>query len=115
MPTDELSSTILVFTGPPQPDFSDLEYRRDTGSTRTPHFKPVQITELHGQINVFLQQLNQVMADTPDKVGGFRLEEFEVNAGIVLEASGGVRLALFANAEVSGSVNAGLKFVFKRA
>ncbi len=47
--------------------------------------------------------------------GGFRLDEFEVSAGIVVDAKGGVQLALLANAEAGGSVNAGFKFVFKRS
>ncbi len=112
MPTEPIPDQILVITGPVQPD---LEFRRGEGASRLPNLKPVQLTELHGQINIFLQQINQVMTDTPQEAGSFRLEEFEVTAGIVVEAKGGVSLALFANAEVGGAVNAGLKFVFKRA
>jgi hypothetical protein len=79
-----------------------------------PDVKAVEITKLQGQVNVFLQQLDIVMGETPESVGKFRLAEFEVSAGIVLEAGGGVHIALLANAQARGAVNASLKFVFKR-
>ncbi len=88
---------------------------------RTPEFRAanavadVDILKLQGQVNLFLNQLNQVMQETPEKVGGFLLDEFEVSAGIVVEAKGEVKLALLANAEAGAGVNAGLRFVFKRA
>ena len=96
-------------------DGTRQEPRRWTAIPGVPNIASLDISGLQGQVNVFLQQLNQIMTDTPEKVGAMHLAEFEVSAGIVLEAKGSVKLALLANAEAGGAVNAGLKFVFKRA
>jgi hypothetical protein len=66
------------------------------------------------RLNVFLQQLDQVTTDTSEKFGALHLAEFDVSAGIVPEAKGGVKLALIATAEAGAGINAGLKFVFRR-
>jgi hypothetical protein len=90
------------------------EPRRWTAVPGVPNLAAVDLSGLQGQVNVFLQQLNQVMTDTPEKVGTLYLAEFEISAGIVLEAKGGVKLAFLASAEAGAGINAGLKFVFKR-
>jgi hypothetical protein len=115
MSEESIPNEILVVVGSSQPDLSDLEYRRSPGSHQLPNVEAVQLTQLQGQVNIFLQQLDQIMKDTPKEAGEFKLTEFEVTAGLVLEAKGKISLALLANAEVGGSVNAGLKFVFKRS
>jgi hypothetical protein len=115
MSNEVVPQEILVIMGPARPDLSDLEPRRSPEAVRPLNVQPVHLTQLQGQVNIFLQQLNQIMQDTPEKVGSFHLAEFEVSAGLVLEAKGKISLALLANAEVGGSVNAGLKFVFRRA
>jgi hypothetical protein len=114
MSENAIPQQILVITGPPLTDQRDREPRRGLGISRLPNLQSVDITNLQEQVNVFLQQLDRVMSETPEKVGGFHLAEFEVSAGIVVEAKGGVQLALLANAEAGGGINAGLKFVFKR-
>ena len=106
---------ILVITGPTSTYDRDLESRRgESIPSRLLNTANVDIANLQTQVNIFLQQMDQVMKETPEDVGGFQLAEFEVSAGIVVEAKGGVKLALLANAEAGGSINAGLKFVFKR-
>lgn len=87
------------------------------GSLRTklPNVTSVEITHLQTQINVFLTQLDTIMAEAPEKVGAFKLTEFEVTAGIVVQGKGQIGIALLGLAELSGQVNAGLKFVFKRS
>ena len=114
MSENSVPEEILVVTGPVRLDDRDLELRREPKMPRLPNIETVGISNLHGQVNVFLNQLNQIMIETPEKVGGFRLAEFEVSAGIVVEAKGGVSLALLANAEAGGGINAGFKFVFRR-
>lgn len=112
----QVPQEILVVTGAPgaSPVADPGMSGRRSLTPRLPSVSAVDITSLQGQVNVFLQQLNVVMSDTPESVGGFRLAEFEVSAGVVLEAKGGVKIALLANAEAGGAVNAGLKFVFRR-
>ena len=114
MTEEKLPQEILIVTGPSATSSGgDLAARRGGGS-RLPDVNAVDITNLQSQVNVFLNQMNVVMKDTPESVGGFRLSEFEVSAGIVVEGKGGVRIALLGNVELGGQVNAGLKFVFRR-
>ena len=89
MSDNSVPNEILVITGPARLDDRDLELRRDPIMPRLPNVETIKIGNLHGQVNVFLNQLNQVMVETPEKVGSFRLTEFEVSAGIVVEAKGG--------------------------
>src|SRR5689334_10524773 len=96
MPEDAIPQQIFVLTAPVRPDDADLQPRRGSPATRLSTLKSVDIVSLQGQVNVFLQQLDQVMSETPEKVGGFRLSEFEVSAGIVAQATGGVQIVLLA-------------------
>jgi hypothetical protein len=107
---------ILTSTAPAAPTdgYDDLEPRRGPRASRLPQLTEVSITHLQQQVNVFLTQLDTVMQDTPEQVGGFRVNEFEVSVGIVVEAKGKLTLALVADAEAGGGINAGIKFVFKR-
>lgn len=75
----------------------------------------VEIGQLQTQINVFLNQLDQVLSDTPEKVGSFSLSEFEITAGIVVQGKGKIGLAVLGAVELSGQASAGIKFVFKRS
>jgi hypothetical protein len=106
MSDNNIPQEILVITGPVRPDDRHLEPRRERGARRLPNLTSVDISSLQGQVSIFLQQLKQVISETPDKVGGFRLSEFEMSAGIVVEAKGGVKLALLPNAEAGGGINA---------
>ena len=109
---------ILVITGPIRRDDSDLKPRRGTRRPRTREMvntAGVHLSNLQGQVNIFLQQMNEVMHSAPENVGRFKLDEFEVSVGIVVEGKGEVKLALLASAEVGAKVDAGIKFVFKRS
>lgn len=77
--------------------------------------QPVNIVSLQEQVTIFIQQLDDVMRHAPTEAGGFKLAEFEVSAGITVGGKGEVKLALLGGGELSGGVNAGLKFVFKRS
>ncbi|MEJ7699243.1 MAG: hypothetical protein WKF71_06295 [Pyrinomonadaceae bacterium] len=55
------------------------------------------------------------MSKTPENVGDFKLTEFEVTAGIVIQGKGQIGIAILGAVELSGQANAGLKFVFKRS
>lgn len=114
MSDKEIPQEILILGASMPLDDRELEPRGGP-SSRLPRLAAVDISNLQGQINVFLLQMNQIMSETPEKVEGFSLDEFEVSAGIVLEAKGGIQLILLANAEISGAVNASLKFVFRRS
>lgn len=115
MSDNPVPQQIWVITGLAYLDDQSLEPRRGFLTPTVPNLASVDISGLKSQVNVFLQQLNVIMSETPEKVGEFRLNEFEVSVGIVVEATGGVQLALLANAEASGQVNASFKLVFKRS
>lgn len=114
MPKQTLPKDMLVITSPTRIEDAGPQTRRGSVATRLLNAQSVDITSLQGQVNVFLQQLNIVMSETPEKVGGFNLAEFEVSAGITLQGKGEIKLALLASGELGAAVNAGLKFVFKR-
>lgn len=116
MPENTMPQEILIITGSTRPSDSVREPRRgEPIPSRLLKTTNIDIANLQGQVNIFLQQMNQVLNETPTDVEGFRLDQFEVSAGIVVEARGEVKLALIADAEAGGGINAGLKFVFKRS
>jgi hypothetical protein len=115
MPESDLPQEMLVIAEPHRRAESDLQLRREPLLAKLPAMQAVDITCLQVQVNVFLQQLDHILKKTPDNAGEFQLSELEVSAGVVLEAKGEVRLALLANAEAGGAINAAIKFVFKRA
>lgn len=74
----------------------------------------VDVTHFQQQVNLFITNLDKVMTDTPEAVGGFKLVEFEVSAAITVQGKGEIKLALIGG-ELSAGVNAGLKFVFRKS
>ena len=115
MSDNPIPQQILVIAGPSPTDHREREPRRGPSVFRLPTPESVDITALQGQVNIFLQQMDVIMTNTPEKIGGLHLTEFEVSAGIVVEAKGKVNLVLLGAAEAGGGLNAGLKFVFKRS
>jgi hypothetical protein len=114
MPVKNIPQEILIVsTNAYTPNVASAP-RRSIRTNRLPRIEKVNIEGLQSQINIFLDQMNIAISKAPEKVGGFRLSELEVSAGIVVEAKGGVKLALLASGEVSGCINGGVKFVFKR-
>jgi len=73
--------------------------------------KQVKASDLTGQINVLLVQIEIALKDTHSSVGPFRFSEFEITAGMT--ATG--KLALFTVFGAEAGVSGGLKFVFKRS
>ena len=57
MPENAIPQQILVLTAPVRPDDADLQPRRGSPATRLPSLASVDIVNLQGQVNVFLQQL----------------------------------------------------------
>ena len=113
---DSDNRKILILRGKPRKNEGDskLEPRRGGIDPRLPDLDPVLLSELQGQVNKLVQDLNDVIIDAPEIDGKFQLSEFEVSAGIAVNASGKVDLFLVASGEAGAEVNATMKFVFKR-
>jgi len=114
MTHDPVPQQILVLAASASADHDDLETRRIPGIPGNFPLQPIELTALQSQVTIFLQQIQVIMQEAPEAVGAFKLAEFEVSAGIVVEARGKVSLALIANAEAGGQINASIRFVFKR-
>lgn len=87
--------TIWVVTGEP--------------ATRGRGLKELKIEELSINVNLFLEQMNDVLTKTPEKLGKFQLVEFEVHAEVTAKGT----LALLGTGGEAGATG-GLKFVFRR-
>ena len=70
----------------------------------------LKVEELSVNINVFLDQMRDVLDKTPEKMGRFQFVEFEVHA----EVSAKGTLALLGTGGEAGATG-GLKFVFRRS
>ena len=92
--TEKLPQEMLITTasGGASKWSADLAARRGLPTPSLPDGSAVDIIQLQTKVNVFLHQLNVVMAETPENVGGFRLSEFEVSAVVVIEGKGEVPL-----------------------
>lgn len=71
--------------------------------------KPLKVSDLTTQVNIFVSQIGEVLDKTPTKLGGFQFEEFEINA----EITGKGALALLGTGGEVGA-KGGIKFRFKR-
>ena len=71
--------------------------------------KNISVQDLSTNINMFVEQVNIILSTTPEKVGGFRLDEIEIHAEITAKGSLAI---LGTGGEVGGS--GGLRFVFRR-
>ena len=72
--------------------------------------KQLKVEELTMNINLFVEQLGNMLSDTPEKVGKFRFEEFEVYA----EITGKGTVAILGTGGEVGATG-GLRFVFRRS
>lgn len=88
--------TIWVITGEP--------------ATRSRGMRELKIEELSVNVNLFLDQMNDVLAKSPEKLGKFQFVEFEVHA----EVSAKGTLALLGTGGEAGATG-GIKFVFRRS
>jgi len=89
--------TILVVTG-------------DSVATRGGGVKPLKVDELSVNVNLFIEQLGGLLEKTPEKLGKFQFEEFEVYA----EITGKGTLAILGTGGEVGATG-GLRFVFRRS
>src|SRR5437016_9427911 len=90
--------TIWVVTGEP------LVTRGSGG------LKQLKVEELSVNINLFLEQMGSLLEKTPEKLGKFHFEEFEVYA----EVTGKGTLAILGSGGELGA-KGGLRFVFRRS
>jgi hypothetical protein len=88
---------ILVITG-------------DSVSTRGSGVKPLKVDELSVNVNLFIEQMGNILEKTPEKLGTFHFEEFEVYA----EVTGKGTLAILGTGTEVGATG-GLRFMFRRS
>jgi len=89
--------TILVVTG-------------DSVSTRGGGVKALKVDELSVNVNLFIEQMGSILEKTPEKLGKFEFEEFEVYAEITGKGS----LAILGTGGEVGATG-GLRFLFRRS
>lgn len=78
-------------------------------TTRGGGLKPLKLEELSVNVNLFIEQMGTILEKTPENVGKFHFEEFEVHA----EVTGKGTLAVFGTGGEVGAAG-GIKFVFRR-
>ncbi len=90
--------TLLVVTG-------------EAAATRGPGgAQPLQVEKLAVNVNLFVQQMGKVLESTPEKLGRFHFDEFEIHA----EVSADGTIAVLGSG-VHAGVGGGLRFVFRRS
>jgi hypothetical protein len=82
----------------------------DSIATRGGGMKQLKVEELAVNINLFIDQIGDILEKTPEKVGKFHFDEFEVSAEITGKGS----LALLGTGGEIGAAG-GLRFVFRRS
>lgn len=88
-------SKVWVVTGEPQ--------------ARGDRLRELKVEELSVNVNLFLEQMGNVLENTPHKLGKFQFVEFEIHAEITAK---GTLAVLGTGGEVGAG--GGLKFVFRR-
>ena len=78
-------------------------------ATRGGGMKQIKVEELALNVNVFIEQMGSILEKTPEKVGNFHFDEFEVSAEITGKGS----LAILGTGGEVGATG-GLRFVFRR-
>jgi hypothetical protein len=79
-------------------------------ATRSGGMKQLKVEELTLNVNLFIEQMGSILEKTPEKVGKFQFDEFEVSAEITGKGS----LAILGTGGEIG-VTGGFRFVFRRA
>ncbi len=116
--TDKLTvpDEIIIYgiLGPAaKPDEYDQmrgDYDQPRGWPVRPEPTRINVTKLQQQINIFLVQMDGALKETPQQVGGFRLSEVEISAGVTLKGE----IALIGVGGAEAGLTGGLRFVFKR-
>jgi len=86
---------------------SEVEETRG-GSRR--EVKSLKVEELSVNVNLFIEQIGDILKKTPAKLGEFHFDELEVHA----EITGKATIALFGTGGELGAMG-GLRFVFRRS
>lgn len=95
---DQDKSTIWVVTSEP-------------GATRSGgRLKQQNVEELSININLFLEHMGNVLDKTPENIGKFHFEEFEVHAEVTAQGT----IAVLGTGLQAGATG-GLRFVFRRS
>lgn len=71
--------------------------------------QPLKVEELAVNVNLFIQNMGKVLDSTPEKLGNFHFDEFEIHAEI---SADGTLAIMGTGVHVGGS--GGLRFVFRR-
>jgi hypothetical protein len=82
----------------------------ETVVTRGGGMKQLKVEELAVNVNLFIEQMGSILEKTPEKVGKFHFDEFEVSAEITGKGS----LAILGTGGEIGATG-GLRFVFRRS
>ena|SRR5438552_3566779 len=90
--------TILVVT-------SEATLTRGPGGAQ-----PLEVEKLSVNVNLFVQQMGKVLESTPEKLGKFHFDEFEIHAEISADGT----IAVLGSG-VHAGVGGGLRFVFRRS
>lgn len=90
-------ATIWVITG------GSIATTRGSGT------KQLKIEELSVNVNLFLEQIGNILEQTPEKLGRFHLDEFEVHAEVTAQGT----LAVLGTGIQAGAAGE-LRFVFRR-
>lgn len=97
--------------GQPAEGDTILVVTSDASSTRGPGgAQPLEVEKLTVNVNLFVQQMGKVLENTPEKLGKFHFDEFEIHADI--SADGKITLL---GSGIQGGVTGGLKFTFRRS
>jgi len=72
--------------------------------------KQQDIDELSINVNVFLEQMGDILDKTPQNIGKFHFEEFEVHAEVTAQGT----IAVLGTGFQAGATG-GLRFVFRRS
>ena len=70
----------------------------------------MNVDELSSNMNRFLGQIGSMLENTPERVGQFHFQEFEISAEVTAEG----KLAILGTGLQAGA-KGGLKFVFRRS
>lgn len=90
--------TILVMTG-------EATLTRGAGGVQQ-----LEVEKLAVNVNLFVQQLGKVLESTPEKLGNFHFDEFEIHAEISADGT----IAVLGSG-IHAGIGGGLRFVFRHA
>ena|SRR5947209_12168362 len=77
--------------------------------TRGGGAQSLKVEELAVNVNLFVQQMGKVLESTPETLGKFHFDEFEIHAEITVDGT----IAVLGSG-VHAGVGGGLRFLFRR-